>query len=193
MWGHGSTGFNDRNEPDQLPIVKVSAECYGRIVRILQKDIPVTLELEMQNRFYDNPSVFNIIADIPGTDLKLKDEVVMLGAHFDSWTFATGATDNAAGSAMLIEAMRILKTLNLRPRRTIRIALWTGEEQGALGSEAYVAQHYRNTAGDSPVVEREYENFSLYLNLDGGTGKIRGIFELGNTRPGPTAPPPDRP
>lgn len=185
MWGHGGTGFNDRNEPDQLPIVKVSAECYGRIVRILQKDIPVMLELEMQNRFYDNPTVFNIIAEIPGTDPKLKEEVVMLGAHFDSRALATGATDNAAGSAMLMEAMRIIKALNLKPRRTIRIALWTGEEQGALGSKAYVAQHYRNKGGDSPDAKREYDNFSLYLNLDGGTGKIRGIFELGNTRPGP--------
>jgi hypothetical protein len=183
IWGNGGSGWLNKNEPDQLPIVKVSAESYGRIVRILEKNIPVTLELDMQNTFYDNPKVFNIIAEIPGADLKLKDEVVMMGAHFDSWTYATGATDNAAGSAMMMEAVRILKALNLQPRRTIRIALWTGEEQGALGSKGYVTQHYRDGKGDSSTTKPEYEIFSVYFNLDGGTGKIRGIFESGKTAP----------
>jgi Zn-dependent M28 family amino/carboxypeptidase len=168
-----------------MPWVIVGAESYGRVVRILEKNIPISLELDMQNTFYDQPDVFNIIAEIPGTDPKLKDEVVMLGAHLDSWTFGTGATDNAAGSAMLMEAMRILKALNVQPRRTIRIALWTGEEQGALGSKAYVAQHFRDGKGESSTTKPEHETFSVYFNLDGGTGKIRGIFELGATAPGP--------
>jgi carboxypeptidase Q len=180
MLGHGGSGWLKRDEPDQLPIVKVSAESYSRITRILEKKIPVKLELDMQNKFYDNPDVFNIIAEIPGTYPKVKDEVVMMGAHFDSWTYGTGATDNAAGAAMLMEAMRILKALNLQPRRTIRIALWTGEEQGALGSEAYVAQHYRAQKGKSPAATPECDNFSAYFNLDGGTGKIRGIFAPDN-------------
>src|SRR2546421_2598376 len=178
IWGNGGSASGE------LPSIKVSAESYGRIARILEKNISVTLELEMQNTFYDNPNVFNIIAEIPGTDPKLKDEVVMMGAHFDSWTYGTGATENAAGSAMLMEAMRVLKALNLQPRRTIRIALWTGEEQGALGSEAYVAQHYRDWKSAPSTTKPEYDSFSVYFNLDGGTGKIRGIFELGNTAPG---------
>src|SRR5206468_2593679 len=155
--GRGGAASWKPNDPDQLPWVTVGAESYGRIVRILEKNIPVTLELDMQNTFYDAPNVFNIIAEIPGTDPTLKDEVVMMGAHFDSWTFGTGATDNAAGSAMVMEAMRILKALDLEPRRTIRIALWTGEEQGALGSQAYVTQHFRDWKGGSSTTKPEYE------------------------------------
>jgi carboxypeptidase Q len=177
----GTSGSLDKNDSGQFPSVKVSAESYGRIARILEKNIPMTLELEMRNTFYDHPNVFNVIAEIPGTDPKLKDEVVMMGAHLDSWTLGTGATDNAAGSAMLMEAMRILKVLNLQPRRTIRIALWTGEEQGALGSLAYVAEHYRNAKENAPAAKPEYDNFSVYFNLDGGGGKIRGVFAPGNT------------
>ena len=184
IWGRGGAVSWKKNDPDQLPWVKVGAESYGRIVRILEKNVPVTLELDMQNTFYDDPNVFNIIAEIPGTDPKLKDEVVMMGAHFDSWTFGTGATDNAAGSAMVMEAMRILKALSLQPRRTIRIALWTGEEQGALGSNAYVKQNYRDwvrrSNGDSSATKPEYDKFSVYFNLDSGTGKIRGLFHPGN-------------
>src|SRR6185503_14198929 len=108
----GTEGSRKQNTPDELPLLKVGAESYGRIVRILEKNIPVTLELDMQNTFYDDPDVCNMVAEIPGTAPKLKDEVVMLGAHFDSWTLGTGATDNAAGSAMVMEAMRILKALN---------------------------------------------------------------------------------
>jgi Zn-dependent M28 family amino/carboxypeptidase len=185
MWGIGGSAWLNRDTPDQLPIVKVSAESYGRIARILEKNIPVKLELDMQNTFYDNPHVFNIVAEIPGTDPKLKDELVLMGAHFDSWTYGTGATDNAAGSAMLMEAMRILKSLNLQPRRTIRIGLWTGEEQGALGSAAYVAQHYRASTGQTATTKPGHGDFSVYFNLDGGTGKIRGIFESGNTTASP--------
>ena len=178
--GGGGSASRSRDEPDQLPMVKVSAESYGRSARILEKNIPVTLELDMQNRFYDDPDVSNIIADIPGTDPQLKDEVVLLGAHFDSWTFGTGATDNAAGSVVLMETMRILQKLNAAPRRTIRMALWTGEEQGALGSKAYITKHYQKPTGDSVAEKSEYETFSVYFNLDGGTGRIRGIFNVRN-------------
>ena len=182
--GRGTEGARKKNTPAELPLLKVSAESYGRIVRILEKNIPVTLELEMQNTFYNDPDVFNIIAEIPGTDQKLKDEVVMIGAHFDSWTFGTGATDNAAGSAMVMEAMRILKELNLQPRRTIRIALWTGEEQGALGSNAYIQQHLRDSVlpsqANRSATKSERDSFSVYFNLDGGTGKIRGILNVRN-------------
>jgi hypothetical protein len=171
MWGNGSSA-----PADSVPIVKVSAESYGRVARVLEKNIPVTLELDMQNKFYDNVRVSNVIAEIPGTDAKLKHEVVMFGAHLDSWTYGTGATDNAAGAAMLMEAMRILQALDLKPRRTIRIGLWTGEEQGALGSEAFVTQHDRSREGNSATLPSEQEQLSAYFNLDGGTGKIRGIF-----------------
>ena len=184
MAGRGTTGSQKKNTPDELPSLKVGAESYGRIVRILEKNMPVTLELEMQNTFYDDPDVFNIIAEIPGTDPKHKDEVVLIGAHFDSWTFGTGATDNAAGSAMVMEAMRILKALHLQPRRTIRIALWTGEEQGALGSNAYIQRRLRDSVPPSQrnrsATNAERDNFSVYFNLDAGTGKIRGILNVRN-------------
>ncbi len=173
--GDGGTIFMS-GHVGPLPIVDVSAESYGRVARILEKNIPVTLELEVQNKFYDNARVSNVIAEIPGTDEKLKHEVVMFGAHLDSWTYATGATDNAAGAAMLMEAMRIIKALDLKPRRTIRIGLWTGEEQGALGSGAYATQHARSREGNSATQPLEQEHIVAYFNLDGGTGKIRGIF-----------------
>ena len=134
----------------------------------------------MQNRFYpENASSFNIIGEIPGTDPRLKDEVVMIGAHFDSWHSGTGATDNGAGSGVMLEAMRLLKTLNLAPRRTIRIGLWTGEEQGLYGSAAYVRQHYglRDTLGFHPTDEQK--KFAAYFNVDNGSGKIRGVYMQG--------------
>jgi carboxypeptidase Q len=184
MSGKSGSERRKTEAADEIPCVKVSAESYGRIVRILEKDIPVTLELDMQNTFYDNPDVFNIIAEITGVDPKIKDEVVMMGAHFDSWTFGTGATDDGAGAAVVMEAMRILKALDLQPARTIRIGLWTGEEQGGLGSKAYVQKHFWNwvqleNAAPSPT-KPEHEKFSVYFNLDGGTGKIRGIDVAGN-------------
>ncbi|MEP7002611.1 MAG: M20/M25/M40 family metallo-hydrolase [bacterium] len=164
----------------QVPTVHVSQESYGRIGRMLDKSVPVTLELNMQNKFYpENSSSFNIIGEIPGTDPQLKDEVVMIGAHFDSWHSGTGATDNGAGSGVMLEAMRLLKTLNLNPRRTIRIGLWTGEEQGLMGSAAYVRQHYgtRDTVGFHATPEQK--KFAAYFNVDNGSGKIRGVFMQG--------------
>ncbi len=170
----------------QVPMVHVAYESYGRIWRMAERNIPVTLELNMQNRFYPADSTsFNVIAEIPGTDPKLKDEVVLIGGHFDSWHAGTGATDNAAGSATMMEAMRILKKLDLKPRRTIRIGLWTAEEQGLMGSRAYVAKHYgtRDSTGIKPT--SEHEKFSAYFNVDNGGGKIRGIYQQGNAGVGP--------
>jgi hypothetical protein len=183
--GPGSAGFANKNVPDQIPIVKVSAESYGRIVRILEKDLPVTLELEMQNTFSDRPDLFNVIAEMPGTDAKLKEEVVMFGAHLDSWTYGTGATDDAAGAAVTLEAMRILSKLGSRPRRTIRCVLWTGHEQGAIGSSSYIKQHFLRDDGKGSIVTTpEHEKFSVFFR-SGGYGKIRGIQQGGNAAAGP--------
>ncbi|MEO5825919.1 MAG: M20/M25/M40 family metallo-hydrolase [Gemmatimonadales bacterium] len=170
----------------QVPMVHVAYESYGRIWRMAERNIPVTLELTMKNHFYPADSTsFNVIAEIPGTDPKLKDEVVMIGGHFDSWHSGTGATDNAAGSATMMEAMRILKTLDLKPRRTIRIGLWTGEEQGLMGSRAYVAKHFgtRDSMGVKPT--KDYEKFAAYFNVDNGGGKIRGVYQQANAGVGP--------
>ena len=172
-----SGGSRNPNDPPVAPQVVLLTEHYGRIARTLEKDIPVTLELNVQNRFHvDTLDAFNIIAEIPGT--VLADEVVMLGAHFDSWHAGTGATDNAAGSAVMMEAMRILKTTGLRLRRTVRIALWTGEEQGLLGSRAYVTTHFgdRRTMALKPAHAR----LSGYFNVDNGTGLVRGVYLQGN-------------
>ena len=175
-----NNGASRVNGAPRIPTVHVAQESYGRIWRMLEKNIPVTLELNMQNTFYpQNTSSFNIIGEIPGTDPKLKDEVVMIGAHFDSWHAGTGATDNGAGSGVMLEAMRLLKTLDLKPRRTIRIALWTGEEQGLLGSAAYVRQHFgmRDSVGFHATAEQK--NLAAYFNVDNGSGKIRGVYLQG--------------
>jgi hypothetical protein len=163
-----------------LPQVTLAVEHYNRMVRILSKGVPVKMSLNVQTRFYDEttPRGFNVIADIPGTDPALKDEVVLIGAHFDSWHGGTGATDNASGDAAMMEAMRILKTVGARPRRTIRIGLWGGEEEGELGSKAYVRDHL----GDPTTMKLkpDHAKFSAYYNIDNGTGKIRGIWMQGN-------------
>jgi len=181
--GDDGTIFTDGGYPRatgvaQLPMVHVSGEHYGRMARILEKGIPVTLALDMANTRTPDAESFNIVAEIPGTDPALKDEVVMLGAHFDSWHAGTGATDNASGSAAMMEAMRILKTAGLTMRRTVRLALWTGEEQGILGSRGYVKNHFAD-----PVTMKtlpEHAKLSGYFNIDNGTGKIRGVYLQGN-------------
>lgn len=170
-----------------LPQVTMSVEHYNRIFRLLKKGIPVTLSLEIDAE-YTNPDGMehNIIAEIPGTDLS--DEVVMFGAHFDSWHTATGATDNGAGSAVMMEAARILlKTIEetgQQPRRTLRLALWTGEEQGLYGSRNYVKKHLAETddLGNLQNVKPEQEKISAYYNLDNGTGRIRGVYLQGNEK-----------
>ena len=170
-------GSRDPKEPFVLPRVAVAIEHYGRIFRTLEKHIPVTLTVNIVNKFYDeNLDSFNIVAEIPGTDKA--DEVVMLGAHFDSWDSGTGATDNAAGSAVMMEAMRILKVSGLKMRRTVRLALWTGEEEGLLGSRAYVKEHFADR--QSMQVKPDHAKVSGYFNVDNGTGKIRGVYLQAN-------------
>lgn len=162
-----------------LPQIVVSVEQYNRMVRILQKNIPVVLELEIQANFVDTDSLgYNIVAEIPGTDKKLKDEIVMLGGHFDTWHAGTGATDNSSGSAVAMEAVRILKSLGIKPRRTIRIALWDAEEEGLIGSRGYVANHFFDR--DKKEKKAEYDKLAAYFNYDNGSGKIRGIYTQGN-------------
>jgi hypothetical protein len=150
----GSRGLRPwaKDSPAAIPQVVVAAEHYNRLVRTIKKGTPVKLEINLKARFHEDDLMgYNVVAEIPGTDLK--DEVVMLGAHFDSWHAGTGATDNASGSGVCMEAVRILKALDLRPRRTIRVALWTGEEQGLLGSRAYVAEHFGQRL-ESPPTQR---------------------------------------
>ena len=172
----GGGGSRDPKNPTKAPGLVFAAEHYGRIARMLEKGVPVTVEIDVKNTFHDQDlNSFNIIAEIPGTDPRLKDEVVMLGAHFDSWHTGTGATDNAAGSAVMLEALRLIKATGLRPRRTIRLALWTGEEQGLLGSRAYVRDNYGD-AQAGQMKQPNHDRFSAYYNVDNGTGAIRGVY-----------------
>ena len=192
-----SGGPRDKNAPQALPSITVTVEHYGRIIRMLEKGVKVKMEVDIKAKFHDDDLMaYNTIAEIPGT--ALKDEIVMLGGHLDSWHGGTGATDNAAGCAVGMEAVRILKALGVKPRRTIRIALWSGEEQGLLGSRAYVNQHFverKDAPGQQPaaqafgggrgpqgpmVLKPTHDKFSVYFNLDNGTGKIRGVYLQGN-------------
>ncbi len=175
--GNGSRGADAGTG---LPTITLAVEHYSRMVRVLEKDIPVKVELNVQTKFYDEttPNGFNTIAEIPGTDPRLKDEVVILGAHFDSVAAATGATDNATGSAAMMEALRILKAIGAKPRRTIRIALWGGEEEGLLGSRAYVREHFADPA--TMVLKPDHAKVAAYFNSDNGTGRVRGIWLQGN-------------
>ncbi|UKJ06076.1 M20/M25/M40 family metallo-hydrolase [Solitalea lacus] len=183
--GNNGTYFTSNGAPyavDAKPVVpemEITAEHYMRMIRLLKANIPVELEIDTKTRFVDEDvKGYNVIAEIPGTDPKLKNEVVMLGAHIDSWFAATGATDNAAGTAVVMETVRIIKALNLKPKRTIRIALWSSEEQGLFGSRGYVKQHFGDKA--TMALLPEHEKLSAYYNLDNGTGKIRGIYTQGN-------------
>ncbi len=175
----------DVKPPTVLPQAAVSVEQYNRLARMVQSGEPVRVNVKIAAEFHDQDLMqYNTVAEIAGTDKK--DEVVMLGGHLDSWQGGTGATDNAAGVAVAMEAVRILKTLGLTPRRTIRVALWTGEEQGIYGSEAYVKQHFGERVKDdksSPVhvtTLPEHDKLSAYFNLDNGAGKIRGVYLQGN-------------
>ncbi len=158
-----------------MPSIIIAKEQYNRIARLLEKEIPVELSINIQTRFLEEDSLeYNVVAEIPGTDRKLKDEIVMLGGHIDSWHSGTGATDNGTGSAAMMEAVRILKAIDAKPRRTIRIALWTGEEQGLLGSRGYVKKHFGNK--ETMELLPDHEKLSAYYNIDNGGGKIRGIY-----------------
>lgn len=164
----GSAGSREAGAPHGLPHVALARETYNQIHRNVEAGVPVELELNVENRFYEDDLMqYNSLAEIPGTDKA--DEYVMLGAHLDSWHMGGGATDNASGSVVMMEAMRILKALDLQPRRTIRIALWSGEEQGLLGSRNWVANH-----------EELHDQISAYVNVDNGTGRIRGIWDQSN-------------
>jgi Iap family predicted aminopeptidase len=157
-----------------VPTVVMRNEDYGRIARLLADKIDVQLELNIVNQVYpDGKTQYNVIAEIPGTDRA--QEVVMLGGHLDSWHSATGATDNAIGCTVMMEAIRILQAVGAKPRRTIRLALWSGEEQGLLGSQAYVKEHFGTFENPKP----EFENFAGYFNIDSGTGRARGMTVFG--------------
>lgn len=179
-----SGGSRTKGAPMMLPTVVVALEHYNRIARILQKDIPVAMEVEVQARFTDDDQPgYNVIAELPGVDKKLKAEVVMLGGHFDTWHSGTGATDDGAGCAVAFEAVRILKALGVQPRRTIRLAMWDAEEQGFLGSRGYVTNHFfdRGKKEKKP----DYDKLAAYFNFDNGSGKIRGIYAQGNSAAAP--------
>ena len=172
-----SAGGWQPDAPAPPPIIAVVPESYDRLARLAEKKVPAKVELDVQVRFNDAAeNTVNVIAEIPGTSKK--DEVVMIGAHLDSWQGGTGATDNAAGSAVMMEAFRILKTLNLQMDRTVRIALWSGEEQGLFGSRGYVKEHFGDPV--TLALKSEHAKLDCYFNVDNGTGKIRGVYLQGN-------------
>ena len=163
-----------------LPTLAVATEHYNRIYRILERGIPVTMDVDVRIGFDESdPTGYNIIGEIPGTDLV--DEVVMIGAHMDSWHTGTGATDNASGVSVVLEAMRILKAIGAQPRRTIRVALWSQEELGHRGSRGYIRHHF----GEDGVYTPDYDKFSVYFNMDNGTGQFRGVHTQGNAQATP--------
>jgi carboxypeptidase Q len=172
-----SGGSRDAKDPPSPAQIVLAVEQYGRIWRTLEKKVPVTLQIDADNKFFDaDLNAFNIVADLPGADKA--DEVVMLGAHFDSWHTGTGATDNAAGSAVMMEAMRLLKTSGVKLRRTVRIGLWGGEEEGLLGSKEYIKAHYGDPA--TMALKPDHAKLAGYFNVDNGTGLIRGVYLQGN-------------
>lgn len=191
-----SSGTWREDEPVGVPSVSIASEQFNRIARLLDKGTDVELEVDLKTTFHDKDlNAYNTIADLPGSDKK--GEIVMIGAHMDSWHTGTGATDNASGVAVMMEAMRILKSLGVAPKRTIRIALWAGEEQGLLGSRAYVAEHVAVRPEPKDAAQRDLPNsmrtektplqpkaehgkISAYFNYDNGTGKIRGIYAQEN-------------
>jgi hypothetical protein len=186
-------------EAKMVPQVTVATEDYNRLVRMVQAGEKVQMTVDLAVQYHDEDTMaYNTVAEIPGTDPQLKDEVVMLGGHMDSWHSGTGATDNGAGVAVAMEAARIIMASGLKPRRTIRVALWSGEEQGLFGSSNYVKQHFGEMKGgnafgipqpNQPKPElikgTDYEKLSAYYNLDNGTGKIRGVYMQGNSAVAP--------
>jgi hypothetical protein len=188
-----NAGRNNRPRPWNpgsarvIPQFTLAAEHYNRMIRLLGKGLPVKLTIDFQATFTEgDPMEYNVVAEIPGTDPELKEQLVMLGAHYDSWHSGTGATDNGAGSAVMMEAMRLLKQFvdktGKGPRRTIRIALWSGEEQGLMGSRAYASQHFATGGRNEPLseIKPEHALLSGYFNVDNGTGRLRGVYLQGN-------------
>ena len=193
----GRTPYH-RDTAVPFPVVVTQIESYGRVFRLLENHVPVSIEMNVETKFTgDHEHGFDTVAEIPGTDPKLKDEVVMVGGHLDSWIAGTGATDNGAGSIVAMEVMRVLNALKVKPRRTIRITLWSGEEEGLFGSKGYANQHFgsfplstapdqlalpeflRKAAGPL-ALKPEQKLISAYFNVDNGTGRIRGIYTQGN-------------
>ena len=179
--------YQKESEAKMLPQMTMATEDYNRIVRMIQNGAKPKMTVDIQTQYHDEDLMgYNTVAEIPGTDPVLKDEIVMLGGHLDSWHSGTGATDNAAGCAVAMEAARILMTSGLKPRRTIRVALWSGEEQGLNGSREYVTQQFgerkrgENGQPGELVKTANYDKLSAYYNLDNGTGKIRGVYMQGN-------------
>lgn len=180
----------DKDAPKIVPQIVAETEQYNRLVRVAKQGTAQKMTVDLDVKFTeDDLNGYNTIAEIPGTDPALKDEVVMIGAHLDSWHSGNGATDNGAGSTVVMEAIRILQASGLKPRRTIRIGLWTGEEQGLFGSRGYVANNLASTSGDGRntggavqtiTKKPAYDKFAAYYNLDNGTGKIRGVYMQGN-------------
>ena len=183
-----NAAWNKDNEARMIPQMTMASEDYNRLVRMIQLGAKPRMTVDIQAQYHDEDLMgYNTVAEIPGTDPQLKQELVMLGAHLDSWHSSTGATDNAAGSAVVMEAARILMASGLKPRRTIRVALWSGEEQGLNGSREYVTQQFaERKQGSAPgqpgelVKTANYDKLSAYYNLDNGTGKIRGVYMQGN-------------
>jgi hypothetical protein len=211
--GSGGTIFDDNgaalgrqpylaDHKVKVPVVVMAIESYGRVFRLLEAHVPVTIQMDVETKFTgDHEHGFDTVAEIPGTDPTLKDQVVMVGGHLDSWIAGTGATDNGAGSLVAMEVMRILKALDVHPRRTIRIALWSGEEEGLFGSRGYVKQHFGYAAPlttpdqmalpeflrkTGPLeIKPEQKLISGYFNVDNGSGKIRGVYLQGNAAVAP--------
>lgn len=171
-------------DPENFLDMALGIEDYNSILRLAKSGVDVKMETEVKTKFQDKDlQGYNVIAEIPGTDPILKEEVVMIGAHLDSWQSGTGATDNAAGSSVMLEVMRILKTIGVQPKRTIRIGLWSAEEQGLLGSRGYVKKTFMDAVTNKP--NDAHAKFAGYFNIDNGTGKIRGIYLQGNEQCGP--------
>jgi hypothetical protein len=207
--GSGGTLFDDNGatlgrtpyiaaKAVKIPVAVAAIESYGRLYRLTQEHVPTTVEINVETKVTgEHEHGFDTVAEIPGTDPALKDQVVMVGGHLDSWIAGTGATDNGAGTVVAMEVVRILKALDIKPRRTIRIALWTGEEQGIFGSKGYVTQHFGSAATSTAPDQMQLPEFmrratgpltlkpeqkliSGYFNIDNGTGKVRGIYTQGN-------------
>ena len=181
------TAYQKEAEARMIPQMTMATEDYNRLVRMIQHGVKPRMTVNIQAQYHDDDLMgYNTIAEIPGTDPQLKDEIVIVGAHLDSWHSAGGATDNASGSSVVMEAARIILASGLKPRRTIRVALWSGEEQGLHGSREYVKQQFGEIKGAGQgqrgelVKTPNYEKFSAYYNLDNGTGKIRGVYLQGN-------------
>ena len=193
--------YKKESEAKIIPQMTMATEDYNRLMRMINLGVTPRMTVDIQAQYHDEDQMgYNTIAEIPGTDPNLKDEIVMLGGHLDSWHSSTGATDNAAGCAVAMEAARIMIASGLKPRRTIRVALWSGEEQGLNGSREYVKQHFgevkggggggirrrqSNSAAAEIVKGADYEKLSAYYNLDNGTGKIRGVYMQGNAAVAP--------